>query len=73
MSPIPYLYMLEVSMSLLHCVDKYGREGKIKPGGKVEGAVGCLAGHIHNSLIKVSISVTSTARAKRCKLRRSSG
>ncbi|EKM49125.1 uncharacterized protein PHACADRAFT_265815 [Phanerochaete carnosa HHB-10118-sp] len=35
-------------MSLSRCIDKYGCEDKIRPGGRVEGPVECLAGHIHS-------------------------
>ena len=48
MNPNPYPHKFEVSISITDYVEKYGPEGKIKAGEKLEGVVECLAGRIHN-------------------------
>ena len=48
MSPNPYPHKFDVTMSLPHYIERYGVEGKIKPGEKVENTIECLAGRIHN-------------------------
>ena len=37
-----------MTTSLVNYIDKYGAEGKIAPGQKLEGTVESLAGRIHN-------------------------
>ncbi|KAI0066183.1 lysyl-tRNA synthetase [Artomyces pyxidatus] len=46
-SPNPYPHKFEVSTSLTTYVNKYGREGLIKPGEKLEDVTEALAGRIH--------------------------
>ncbi|GBE80422.1 Lysine--tRNA ligase, cytoplasmic [Sparassis crispa] len=47
-SPNPYPHKFNVSISISEYIEKYGPEGKIKPGEKLTGAVECLAGRLHN-------------------------
>lgn len=47
-NPNPYPHKFEVSISVTDYVEKYGEEGKIEAGQKVEGVTECLAGRIHN-------------------------
>ncbi|KAF8271321.1 lysyl-tRNA synthetase [Lactarius quietus] len=47
-SPNPYPHKFDVSRSLTSYVAKYGKEGFIKPGEKVEGVIEALAGRIHS-------------------------
>jgi lysyl-tRNA synthetase, class II len=47
-SPNPYPHKFDVSISLTSYIDKYGQEGKIAPGKKLEGVTESLAGRIHN-------------------------
>ena len=47
-NPNPYPHKFDVSMSLTHYIKKYGAEGKIAPGTRLEGTVESLAGRIHN-------------------------
>lgn len=47
-SPNPYPHKFDVSVSITSYIDKYGVEGKIKPGTRLEGVTECLAGRIHN-------------------------
>ncbi|KAH9923314.1 uncharacterized protein B0H18DRAFT_1085711 [Fomitopsis serialis] len=46
--PNPYPHKYEVSLSMLHYIERYGLEGKIKSGEKLEDFTECLAGRIHN-------------------------
>ncbi|KAI0256235.1 lysyl-tRNA synthetase [Lactifluus subvellereus] len=47
-SPNPYPHKFEVSRSLTSYITKYGAEGVVKPGEKVEGVTEALAGRIHS-------------------------
>ncbi|KAH9040089.1 hypothetical protein EDB85DRAFT_2072267 [Lactarius pseudohatsudake] len=47
-SPNPYPHKFEVSRSLTSYIDKYGAEGVIKNGEKVEGVTEALAGRVHS-------------------------
>ena len=47
-SPNPYPHKFHVSSSLKSYVEKYGLDGKIPPGTKLEGVTESLAGRIHN-------------------------
>ncbi|KAI0001355.1 lysyl-tRNA synthetase [Russula compacta] len=47
-SPNPYPHKFEVSRSLSSYITKYGAEGVIQPGEKVEGTIESLAGRIHS-------------------------
>ncbi|KAI0000486.1 hypothetical protein BJV77DRAFT_939269 [Russula vinacea] len=47
-SPNPYPHKFEVSLSLSSYINKYGVEGVIKPGEKVDGVIEALAGRIHS-------------------------
>ena len=47
-SPNPYPHKFHVSISITDYIDKYGPEGKIQPGQKLEGVTESLAGRIHN-------------------------
>ncbi|KAI0302597.1 lysyl-tRNA synthetase [Russula brevipes] len=47
-SPNPYPHKFEVSRSLTSYISKYGDEGLIKPGEKVEDITEALAGRIHS-------------------------
>jgi lysyl-tRNA synthetase class 2 len=47
-SPNPYPHKFEVSLSLSSYINKYGAEGVIEPGEKVNGAIEALAGRIHS-------------------------
>ena len=47
-SPNPYPHKFHVSSSLKSFVEKYGVDGKISPGTKLEGVTESLAGRIHN-------------------------
>ncbi|KAI0784655.1 lysyl-tRNA synthetase [Abortiporus biennis] len=47
-SPNPYPHKFEVSISISDYIDKYGLEGKIAAGQKLEGTTEYLAGRIHN-------------------------
>jgi lysyl-tRNA synthetase, class II len=47
-SPNPYPHKFDVSISLTSYIEKYGTEGKIQPGKKLDGVVECVAGRIHN-------------------------
>ncbi|KAI0041303.1 lysyl-tRNA synthetase [Auriscalpium vulgare] len=53
-NPNPYPHKFEVSKSLTAYIKKYGPEGKIEPGDKVEGVTEALAGRIQT--IRVSSS-----------------
>jgi lysyl-tRNA synthetase class 2 len=46
-SPNPYPHKFDVSTSLTSYIDKYGAEGKIQSGQKLEGVTEALAGRIH--------------------------
>jgi len=47
-NPNPYPHKFEVSMSIPHYIEKYGKEGVIKSGTKLEGQTEALAGRVHN-------------------------
>jgi len=47
-SPNPYPHKFDVSISLNSYIEKYGQEGRIAPGKKLEGVTESLAGRIHN-------------------------
>ncbi|KAH9978896.1 lysyl-tRNA synthetase [Lactifluus volemus] len=47
-SPNPYPHKFEVSRSLTSYITKYGEEGFINPGERVEGVTEALAGRIHS-------------------------
>jgi lysyl-tRNA synthetase class 2 len=47
-SPNPYPHKFDVSISLTSYIEKYGTEGKIQPGKKLDSVVECVAGRIHN-------------------------
>lgn len=47
-NPDPYPHKFEVSISITKYIKSYGKEGKIKPGEKLEGEIVSLAGRIHN-------------------------
>ncbi|CAL1706032.1 unnamed protein product [Somion occarium] len=47
-NPNPYPHKFEVSISITEYIDKYGTEGKIPAGSKLQGTTECLAGRIHN-------------------------
>ncbi|KAN0111989.1 hypothetical protein V8E52_007906 [Russula decolorans] len=47
-SPNPYPHKFEVSRSLTSYITKYGAEGVIKPGEKIDGVTEALAGRIHS-------------------------
>ncbi|EJF57574.1 class II aaRS and biotin synthetase [Dichomitus squalens LYAD-421 SS1] len=47
-SPNPYPHKFHVSISITDYIDKYGLEGKIQAGQKLEGVTEALAGRIHN-------------------------
>ncbi|KAK7692142.1 hypothetical protein QCA50_003761 [Cerrena zonata] len=47
-SPNPYPHKFEVSISLVDYIERYGPEGKIAAGTKLDGVTECLAGRIHN-------------------------
>ncbi|KAI0075884.1 lysyl-tRNA synthetase [Panus rudis PR-1116 ss-1] len=46
--PNPYPHKFEVSISITHYIEKYGPEGVIKSGEKLENVTEQLAGRIHN-------------------------
>ncbi|RDX41083.1 lysyl-tRNA synthetase [Lentinus brumalis] len=47
-SPNPYPHKFHVTTSITDYIEKYGAEGKIQPGQKLEGVKEQLAGRIHN-------------------------
>lgn len=47
-NPNPYPHKFEVSISLVEYIGRYGPEGKIAAGTKLDGVTECLAGRIHN-------------------------
>ncbi|KAH8119140.1 lysine-tRNA ligase [Phellopilus nigrolimitatus] len=47
-NPNPYPHKYHVSLSLSEYIEKYGKEGKIAPGTKLDGVAESLAGRIHN-------------------------
>ena len=47
-SPNPYPHKFHVTTSITHYIEKYGAEGKIQPGQKLQGVTEQLAGRIHN-------------------------
>jgi lysyl-tRNA synthetase, class II len=47
-NPNPYPHKFEVSISITDYITKYGPEGKIKSGEKIEGEIVSVAGRIHN-------------------------
>jgi lysyl-tRNA synthetase class 2 len=48
MNPDPYPYKFNVTMSLENFIEKYGGEGTILPGNKLDNVVS-VAGRIHNA------------------------
>ncbi|EPS97172.1 hypothetical protein FOMPIDRAFT_1025114 [Fomitopsis schrenkii] len=46
-SPNPYPHKFEVSISIPRYVEKYGSEGKVKPGERLQGVTEYLAGRVH--------------------------
>lgn len=46
--PNPYPHKFEVSISIPEYIERYGVEGKITSGRKLEGSIVSLAGRIHN-------------------------
>ncbi|PCH35949.1 lysyl-tRNA synthetase [Wolfiporia cocos MD-104 SS10] len=47
-SPNPYPHKFQVSIGIPDYIKEYGSEGKIEPGGKLEGVEEYLTGRIHN-------------------------
>ena len=47
-SPNPYPHKFDVSISIPHYIEEYGKEGLIKSGTKLEGKTEALAGRVHN-------------------------
>jgi lysyl-tRNA synthetase, class II len=47
-SPNPYPHKFDVSISIANYIERYGTEGKVLPGRKLEGVIEALAGRIHN-------------------------
>ena len=47
-NPNPYPHKFDVSISVVSYINKYGEEGLIEPGSKLEGQVEMLAGRVHN-------------------------
>ena len=47
-SPNPYPHKFHVTTSITNYIEKYGAEGKIAAGQKLEGTTEALAGRIHN-------------------------
>ena len=47
-NPNPYPHKFNVSISLTDYIEKYGTEGKISPGSRLEGTTESMAGRIHN-------------------------
>jgi len=47
-NPNPYPHKFHVSTSLKAYIEKYGPEGKIPPGTRLDNVVESLAGRIHN-------------------------
>jgi lysyl-tRNA synthetase class 2 len=47
-SPNPYPHKFDVSIALTSYIEKYGPEGKIPAGERLQGVTEALAGRIHN-------------------------
>ncbi|ETW81193.1 hypothetical protein HETIRDRAFT_477016 [Heterobasidion irregulare TC 32-1] len=47
-NPNPYPHKFDVSISIASYIKKYGKEGLIEPGSKLEGQVEMVAGRVHN-------------------------
>ncbi len=47
-NPNPYPHKFDVSLSIPHYIERYGSEGQIKAGEKLESKIEALAGRIHN-------------------------
>ena len=47
-SPNPYPHKFDVTLSVPYYIEKYGPEGVISSGTKLEGKIEALAGRIHN-------------------------